>query len=161
MIDIDTGGGVDFSLDKSNLVIDGPDDAFAISRVPDDANMLISNSNVLVGNSGIGMDSVLFFSDKQDNNQHFNFNNTVLNGIAFWSLGQQGGEIHIDNSQGCVQLVADKINLNNVRFNRCAFGELTGLGLEPVPEPSSIVLLGAGAIFVLGVRWRKRSKRSA
>jgi len=120
VIDIVTGGGKDFLLSNANLVINGPSDAFAIFRVPDDANFIISQANILIGNGGIGLNNVVFFSDKADNNSHYNFDNTIINGIAFWSLSMQGGEININNSQGCTQLIADKVNLNDVRFNRCA-----------------------------------------
>jgi len=120
VIDIDTGGGVDFLLSNANLVIDGPSNAFAIFRIPDDANFIISQANILIGNSGIGLNNVVFYTDRPDNNSHYNFDNTIINGIAFWSLGQQGGEININDAQGCTQLIADKVNLNDVRFNRCA-----------------------------------------
>jgi len=121
VIDVVTGGGVDFLLDNSNLVIDGPANSFAIIRIPDDANFIISNGNVLVGDGGIGLNNVVFYSDRPDNNAHFNFDNTILHGVAFWSLDEQGGEININNGQGCTQLIADKITLNDVRFFRCDF----------------------------------------
>jgi len=121
VIDVDTGGGVDFLLDNSNIVINGFENSFAIIRIPNDANFIISNGNVLVGDvKGMGLNNVVFYSDRPDNNQHFNFDNTILNGIAFWSLDERGGEININNAQGCTQLIADKINLNDVRFTRCA-----------------------------------------
>lgn len=157
IIDVTTKDN-DFSLDGVNLVIDGlqgsdPEDTFVIFRLVD--NMLITNSNVLSGQN-IGLQNILFFSSKDDNNQHFNFSNTVLNGAAFWTTAQQGGEINIDNAQGCTQLVADKITLNDVRFNRCAFYP------EPpmdVPEPATLTLfsLGAGAL----VLFRRRRQRAA
>jgi len=119
VIDVVTGGGVDFLLDNSNLVIDGPANSFAIIRIPFDANFIISNGNVLVGDSGMGLNNVVFYSENPQNNVHFNFDNTILNGVAFWTLEPEG-EININNSQGCTQLIADKINLNDVRFTRCA-----------------------------------------
>jgi len=119
VIDVVTGGGVDFLLDNSNLVIDGPANSFAIIRIPFDANFIISNGNVLVGDGGMGLNNVIFYSENAENNVHFNFDNTILNGVAFWTLEPEG-EININNSQGCTQLVADKINLNDVRFTRCA-----------------------------------------
>ncbi len=119
VIDVDTGGGVDFLLDNSNLIIDGPANSFAIIRIPSDANFIISNGNVLVGDGGIGLNNVIFYSENAENNVHFNFDNTILNGVAFWTLEPEG-EININNAQGCTQLIADKITLNDVRFTRCA-----------------------------------------
>jgi len=119
VIDVVTGGGVDFLLDNSNLIIDGPANSFAIIRIPSDANFIISNGNVLVGDGGIGLNNVIFYSENAENNVHFNFDNTILNGVAFWTLEPEG-EININNAQGCTQLIADKINLNDVRFTRCA-----------------------------------------
>ncbi|MFN0136881.1 MAG: hypothetical protein ACKVS9_12285 [Phycisphaerae bacterium] len=136
VIDVLTNGN-DFLLDNSNLILNGPADAVAIVRIPDNAKFNISNGNVLVGNGGIGLNSVLFYTDRPDNAGHYNFNNAVLNGVAFWSLGASGGEIVINNSQGCTQLVADKINLNDVRFCRCAFAP---------PAPTlSISIVGGGS----------------
>lgn len=137
VIDIVTGGS-DFLIQNANFVIDGPADAKAIFRLPGNVNMLISQANVLVGDGGIDNHSVVFYTDRQTNNQHFNFNNTVINGVAFWSLGLAGGEINIDNAQGCTQLVADKITLNDVRFNGCGF---------MIPTPGATVTLALGALL--------------
>ncbi|QOJ13682.1 MAG: hypothetical protein HRU75_03075 [Planctomycetia bacterium] len=129
-------GGSDISLNNANLVIDGPAGSAAIFRVASNSKFLVSNGNILIGNSGIALGSVVFVSDRQDNAQHFNINNAVLNGVAFWTLGLRGGEININNAQGCTQLIADKITLNDVRFCRCAF----------TPEPGTVLtaLLGVG-----------------
>jgi len=120
VIDIVTGGN-DFSLENANLVIDGPPGAVAIFRVSSAANFKISNGNILVGDGGVGSNSVLFVSFKNDNSTHFDFSNTVLNGVSFWDLGAVGSEISVDNGQGCTQFVGDKVGLQNVRFGRCAF----------------------------------------
>jgi hypothetical protein len=156
IIDVVTGGGVDFLIQNANVVIDGPEGAFALFRVPDDATMLISQANILAGDGGIGLNSIVFYSDREDNAEHFNFNNTVINGVAFWSMGpyltdpisQPGGEININNAQGCTQLIADKVTLNDVRFTRCA-GVL-------VPEPGTFGLTGLGllALSLLGTSRR-------
>ncbi|MBX3409824.1 MAG: hypothetical protein KF859_08050 [Phycisphaeraceae bacterium] len=121
VIDVLTNGS-DVSLNNANLVIDGPDGARVIVRIPRNAKMNISNGNILAGKSGIGLNAILFYSDRLDNAQHFNFNNSIVNGVAFWSVGARGGSITFNNAQGCTQIVADKIVLNDVRFCRCAFG---------------------------------------
>ena len=114
-------------------------------------NFLVENSNILVGDGGIGLNNVLFFSDRPDNATHFSFNNTIVNGVAFWTLGMEGGGISIQNGQGCTQLIADKIALSDVRLSRCAFGP----GTPPIPEPSSAVIFAVGALFVRGATRRR------
>jgi len=144
VIDVVTGGGIDFKLDYANLVIQGGENDFAIFRIPDDANFLISNSNILIGNGGIGLNNVVFYTDRADNNSHFGFSNTVINGVAFWSLAMTGGEINIDNSQGCTQLIADKVNLSDVRFNRCApDGDRMVGGSGHIIDNTSLLVTGA------------------
>ena len=137
IIDITTNGN-DFLLQNANLVIDGPEGSGAIFRLPSNANFLVSNANILIGNGGIDLGAVLFYTDRQNNNTHFNFSNTVLNGVAFWSLGLAGGEINIDNAQGCTQLIADKITLNDVRFCGCAF--------VAVPAPGTAAILALAGL---------------
>jgi hypothetical protein len=141
VIDIDTNDN-DLLLENNNLLFDGPEGAFAIVRVPDEANFLVSQANIIVGDSGIGLNNVLFFSDKPDNNQHFNFNDTIINGVAFWDLSSQG-EISLNNAQGCTQLVGSKINTNDIRLNSCA---------TAVPEPNTAVFLGLGLACLAGIR---------
>jgi hypothetical protein len=137
VIDFDTGGN-DLLLQNANLLIDGPADAFAIFRIPDDANFLVSQANIVVGNGGIGLNNVLFYTDKPDNNQHIKLENSIVNGVAFWDLSMTGGEVTFNNVQGCTQIVGDKINLNDVRLNNCGFAL--------VPEPGTLVLLGLGLV---------------
>lgn len=138
VIDFNTGGN-DLKLENSNLVIDGPAGAKAIFRVPNTSNFLVSNANILAGDGGLGLDSILFYTERQNNNQHFNFNNTIINGVAFWSLGLAGGEIKINNAQGCTQLVADKVNLNDVRFCNCNF---------VIPAPGAAVAMAMAGLVM-------------
>ena len=141
VIDIDTNDN-DLLLENDNLLFDGPEGAFAIVRVPDEANFLVSQANIIVGNGGIGLNNVLFFSDKPDNNQHFNFNDTIINGVAFWDLSSQG-EISLNNAQGCTQLVGSKINTNDIRLNSCT---------TAVPEPNTALFVGLGLVGLASMR---------
>ena len=141
VIDIDTNDN-DLLLENNNLLFDGPEGAFAVVRVPDEANFLVSQANIVVGDGGIGLNNVLFFSDKPDNNQHFNFNDTIINGVAFWDLSSQG-EISLNNAQGCTQLVGSKINTNDIRLNSCT---------TAVPEPNTALFVGLGLVGLASMR---------
>lgn len=141
VIDVVTGGN-DFAVSEANFVIDGPEDAFVIFRMPGNDNMLIDDSNILSGSS-IGRNNILFYTDQLENDSHFNMNNVIINGVSFWSLGSSDiAEIVINNAQGSTQLIAEDINLSDVRFTRWAF----------VPEPASLALLGLGLGAVMARR---------
>ncbi|MEM7625614.1 MAG: PEP-CTERM sorting domain-containing protein [Planctomycetota bacterium] len=136
VIDFATGDN-DILLNNSNLIVDGPAGSTVIFRFDDD-NFLVSNSNILLGDGGIGLNNVLFYTDQDSNDTIFDFSNTILNGAAFWSLGDGGGSIGVDNGQGSTQFVADMVTLQDVRFTRWSFGV--------VPEPTGLVLLGLGSL---------------
>jgi len=151
VIDIitNTGGETDFQLENSNFVIDGASGSSVIFRVEDDANMLVSQSAIVVGDGGIGLDDVMFFSDKYDNDTHFSLSNVVVNGVAFWDLSDftDPSEIGFNNVQGCTQAVGNKLNTGqDVRLTRCSFSTTA-----PIPEPSTAFLLAVGlASLALG-----------
>lgn len=146
VIDFTTGNN-DISLDNSNLIIDGPANSSVIFRFDDD-NFLVSNSNILLGDGGIGRNDVLFYTDQTTTDSVFSFSNTILNGVAFWSLGDGGGEINVQNGQGSTQFIADAVVLSDVRFTRWGF--------SPVPEPSSVALLAIVGMLGLGARVQAR-----
>ncbi len=113
----------------------------------------MSQANLVVGNGGIGLNNVLFYTDKPDNNQHIKLEDSIVNGVAFWDLSMTGGEITFNNVQGCTQAVGDKINLNDVRLNNCA---------AVIPEPGTGLLLGLGLGALAAARSpRARARRSA
>ncbi len=149
VIDINTitSPGNDFLVNNANFVIDGPANSAVVFRLLGNDNMLMENSNVLAGDGGIGLDSILFYSDSAVSGTHFSGNNTILNGVALWSLGEVNGKISMNNSQGCTQLVADRITLNDVRYGRCAFA---------IPEPSTLTLLCFGGAGLFARRSRRR-----
>ena len=157
VIDIITNssGETDFQLTNSNFVIDGEAGESVIFRVEDDANMLVSQSAIVVGDGGIGLDDVMFFSDKDDNDTHFSLSNVVVNGVAFWDLSdyKDPSEISFNNVQGCTQAVGNKLNTGqDVRLTRCSFST------TPIPEPGTGLLLATGlAALALGRRQRRRS----
>jgi hypothetical protein len=45
-------GGNDLLLENTNLLINGEADSFVIFRIPDEANFLVSQANIIVGNNG-------------------------------------------------------------------------------------------------------------
>ena len=120
VIDIDTHGN-DLLLENTNLVFDGGADAFAVVRVPDEANFTVTQSAILLGDGGIGLGRILFFSDKPDNNTHFNFTNMLVNGVAFWDLApldplNEASNMVLNDVQGCGQFVGNQLNSGqNVR----------------------------------------------
>jgi len=145
VIDFATGDN-DILLSNSNLIIDGPEGAVAIFRFAED-NMLVSNSNILLGDGGIHSSSVLFYTDQASTDTIFSFQNVILSRVAFWSLGDGGGSIEVDNGQGCTQFIADMVNLQDVRFNQCA-----------APEPGTMAVLAIGGSLAL---FRRRRRAAA
>lgn len=147
VFDIDTGGN-DLLLQNRNVVIDGPAGAQAIFRIPNDANFLISQAALLLGTGGIEPGAVLFFTEKPDNNAHFDFSSALVNGVAFWDLGTFSGETSFDNVQGCTQVIGDKLSLSDVRLTRCAF--------IAAPEPGAATLGLATGAALAGLAARRR-----
>jgi PEP-CTERM motif len=161
VIDINTGGN-DLLLNNANIIIDGPEDAFAIFRVPTGRNFTISNGTILIGDSGILRGNVIFFSDTEENDSVFKFDNSIFNGIAFWTLGDGAGA-EVNNSQGCVQFIGDKLKFSNIRYTHCFEGTVEPEPEPPeyvIPEPASLILFGAGlaGLFTGSYRRKKRSE---
>lgn len=151
VIDFDVEQDKDINLTNYNFVVDGPAGSFALVRIPEGSNFIINQGNVLAGTSGIGLDSIVMsvINAPNDNDTHFNFNDAVVNGVAFWDLGMGDGTINLQNVQGCAQFVGDVINMSNVRLTHC------GSGSDRIPEPGSIAILALGGC-VLAFAARRR-----
>lgn len=163
VIDLNFGGS-DFSITNSNVVIESAKNTFAIFRIRGGSNLVLNQSTIVLGAGYTGgvrdvpvdfLGAVFVKMTGYSNGQGgwnagepgnsgdtvFSFNDTVLNGVAFWDLivfgrtennapsGSPSGnanfdngttELKINNGQGCSQFISPKINFNNVRWNRCS-----------------------------------------
>ncbi|MCP4426078.1 MAG: hypothetical protein GY803_16420, partial [Chloroflexi bacterium] len=148
--DIDMGDN-DFKITNSNWIIDGDGSKFAIFRILGDSNLVLNQSTIVLGDSGIAKDGELgaifvkaaefrngqggyYRGESNSGDTTLSFNDTVLNGVGFYDLivfdenisngNFDNGitELKINNGQGCSHFISPKINFNNVRFDRCAFG---------------------------------------
>ncbi|AQQ69829.1 hypothetical protein SMSP2_00163 [Limihaloglobus sulfuriphilus] len=138
VVDIYTNGN-DFKLQNANFVIQGSEFSKVIFRITGDKNMLIDNANILLGDGGIDYTSVMFFSE----HNNYDFSNAILSGVAFWSLGEEKTTISMSNVQGCTQLIADVVELDNVRLSQCQ-----GAGFTPIPEPATAILFTIGTVLI-------------
>ena len=147
VIDFSVESGKDILVSNYNFVIDGPVGSSALIRVPDDSAFLTSQGNVLAGTGGIGLDGIIIASLNEVEETHFGIQNSVINGVAMWSLTMVDGVIDIDNAQGCSHFVADSIDISNARFTHCGTG-------NAIPEPSTLMLMGLAVAGLLVGRRR-------
>ena len=82
---------------------------------------------------------------------NFDFSKVIVNGTQFWDLSEDGGQINMDNVQGCGQWVGDHLNFNDVQLARCASG-------APIPEPNSATLMVTGFLCIIRALRRPRAK---
>ena len=150
IIDIATGDN-DFNLNNyDEFRIDGATDSIVIFRLEGENNMISQDVNI-INNTG-GEHNVMFFTNQEENDEHFNLsgsNNAMTVGcVAFWSTGSIGdaATISYNNVDGSSQIVADQVILQDVNLTTCVF--------QPVPEPMTMSLLAAGGLFAA----RKRRK---
>jgi hypothetical protein len=145
------------------------EDVVAIFRVVN--GLKFQTSNATINNLTGSHDNVLFYSGSSATSgtiQAFNLSNMVnmdtpgINHVQFWALGQNA-EININNASGCTQLIADKINLNNVDFGLCAFDPGNGGDIPPPVIPLPMAVWG-GMVLLGGIgsaRWLRGSGQQA
>ncbi len=64
-----------------------------------------------------------------------------------------GGEIVWNDVVGCTQLIADKINLNDVRLTKCGGDPSTD-----IPESTSLAMTATGLVALFSLYRRKNRK---
>ena len=151
VIDFTVPADKDIEVNTYNFVIDGPPGSTAIFRIPDGTEFATSNGNVLAGDGGIGLNNIIFFTLNQTKEEHFDFDNSVLNGVAFWSLTMVNGSIEHNNTQGCAQFIGDIINMQDVRFVHCK--DTPPCCGNEIPEPATMTL---GLLAVCSILSRRR-----
>ena len=160
VVDILVGDGQNLSFNNFTLIIEGNADTQVIFRLPD-GDFNLSQANILVSPE-MDLNSVIFYLGHEGHTM--NLQDMIANGIAFWNLGYLNEDaenlglvsgIDADNAQGCVQMIAEQIDLQDVRFSRCAASMET-----EVPEPASLGLFGIGLLAAAGVGvWSRRRRQ--
>ena len=173
---IDINVGNDFKFDTSDWILQGSEGVLAIFRVLGNSNAFFGNSSILLGGGGIGggsptkpitsLGAILFKGSDQEgsSDEAFRVSSGILNGIAVWDLATVGDagtvQINISNSQGCAQFTSSDVDVDDGRWNRCAgFVEGGGGAQFSVLEPSKLLLLGFGLLFLLNGVVRRYSRK--
>ncbi len=154
VIDFDLKEGASkLEVSNYNFVIDGPEGSFAVLRVPNGVEFATTQANVLAGTGGIGYHGIIIATLNTETNNRFTFSQSILNGVAFWSLPVDNGKIDHSNTQGCAQFISGIVDMDNVRYVHCTAGPI-------IPAPSTVVGL-ASMGMVAAVAWLLRRRRSA
>jgi len=104
---------------------------------------LTTGALTLVGGFGIG--DVAF-----DSGLDFDQDGTL------WALTEDGSIYTVNTSSGAASFVAF-VTVNGVRVP----GDLEGLAIAPVPEPSTLAMGGIGALTLAVGAWRRRRKTAS
>ena len=154
IIDIVTNGN-DLTMTNANFIVDGHEDSTVIFRIEEGAKFNINQGNILIGDMGIMNMNILFYSDTEDTSA-FNFNDTVFNGTSFLAAADEAGAV-VNNSQGCVQYLGDKLNFQNVDYDLCSYKAQVPENENEIeiPEPGTIFGLVGAVAAALGLRRRK------
>lgn len=134
---------------ENNFTFNGPADAFAIVLVPDGKKLKSSGADLLNGTGSLDnlVIAALGAGEGADIDMSGGMN---INGIALWNLRSGNGDIVFNNVDGCTQLISNKINLNDVNLNRCAFNT------SVVPIPAAAWLFGSGLIGLVAIKRKRR-----
>lgn len=155
VIKIGTGGN-DAKINNAGLVINGEEGSSVIFLLKDqEQNFLFTNASITYGTGGIGSDAIIFAMLNGGNDSNFDFSKVIVNGVKFWDLSEDGGQINMDNVQGCGQWVGDHLNFNDVQLARCA---PPSPPINVIPEPGASTLLAAGFLAIVGAVRRSGGK---
>ncbi|MBW2362729.1 MAG: hypothetical protein JRG84_17675 [Deltaproteobacteria bacterium] len=153
VIVIDTDGN-DAKINNAGLVVNGAAGSSVVFILKDqEQNFLFTDASITYGMDGIGGDAIVFAMLDGGNDSNFDFSKVIVNGAKFWDLSQDGGQINMDNVQGCGQWTADHLNFNDVQLARCKPPS------QAIPEPGAATLMAAGFFCIMGAVRRPSTKR--
>ncbi|MCP4358804.1 MAG: hypothetical protein GY796_12365 [Chloroflexi bacterium] len=138
--DSDPTKGDPFKVENIDWVIEGAGDKLIVFRLLEGSDMQVNNASILMGANYAASSSanfineigIIFLSYQEGSGSSdsvFNAgSNVILNGVAWWDLNVvgEGGPTSINtnliynNSQGCGQLISQKVNLQGARWSRCS-----------------------------------------
>ena len=153
LIDLTSSDTAKVLLEMSTWIIDGLADTFVIFRLEEGKIFDIEQSNLVIGDGGIGLENILFLTDADQGEASFEFDDVVFNGMSFWDYGGMfdDNSADFDNVIGCGQIVIDYVNFQDVGMSHCAFTPTT-----IIPVPAALPLGLSGLVLLGVVGWRRR-----
>ena len=142
--------GSDIQVDNASLIFQGAADAYAIVLVNSGALFKATQSNLVIGNGGIGLNNVVIVSQTSGTSANIDLSNVDINGVALWDVGNDEANVSFDNVSGCTQVVGDDVDIQNVRLSRCAFE------ISVIPVPPAAVLFPSG---LAALAWFRRKNK--
>jgi len=164
-----------FKVNYSDWIMYSNSNTIAVFKMENDNQFLINTSSIMMGCSHLGDDTkdanancsdekvndlgVIFYTDQAEG-AVIDVTNSILGGVGLWDFAQFSGknngsegknQIKFSNSQGCIQVISEQVNMQNTRFNRCDLANATTPPLE-VPEPPVVALFITGLIMLTAYR---------